>query len=116
MLAAARLCVLIEGTVKNQDWQSNQRKLILKSLVGPNHRRHSLCGLSFIGNQWIVVHCLDGLGVARKSFVGEVKHTCMWSNVTQPFENCEREIGRRQLMSETLADQPRQRSRVVHGV
>ncbi len=116
MLAAARLCVLILGAVKNQDRQSNQRKLLLKSLVGPNHGGHSLCWLSFVGNQWIVVHCLDSFGVARKSLVGEVKHMCMWRNVTQPFENCEREIGCRQLMSKTLADQPRQHSLVVEGV
>src|SRR5258708_36707663 len=116
MLAAAWLCVLIESAMKDQDRQSNQRKLLLESLVGPNHRGHSLCWLSLMGNQWIVVHCLDCFGVARKSLVGEAKHMCMWRNVTQPFENCEREIGRWQLMSETLADQPRQLSLVVEGV
>jgi hypothetical protein len=69
-----------------------------------------------MGDQWIVVHCLDSFGVARKPLVGEMKGMGMWRNVTQPFENCEREIGRRQLMSETLADQPRQLSLVVEGV
>ncbi len=33
----------------------------------------------------------------------------MWRNVAQAFENRKREIGSRQLMSETFADQPRQR-------
>jgi hypothetical protein len=42
--------------------------------AAPNHRGHSLCWLSFMGNQWIVVHCLDNFRVARKSLFGEVKH------------------------------------------
>jgi hypothetical protein len=41
---------------------------------------------------------------------------CMWRNVTQAFENRKREIGRRQLMSETFADQPRQVSLMVESV
>src|SRR5277367_3150609 len=116
MLAAAWPCVLIESAVKNQDRESHQRKLLLKSLVGPNHRGHSLCWLSLVGNQWIVVHHLDCFGVARKSLVGKMKHMRMRRDVTQPFENCERKIGRRQLMGETFADQPRQLCRMVESV
>jgi hypothetical protein len=85
-------------------------------LVGANERGHRLCGLSFVGNQWIVVHGLYGLGVARKSLVRQVEHMCVWRNVAQPLENREGEIGRRQLMSETFADQTRQLTLMVQRV
>src|SRR5277367_1561122 len=116
MLAAAWFCILIEGAVKNQDRQSNQRKLLFESLVGPNHRCHSLCWLSLIGDQWVVVHRLYCFGIARKSLVGKVKHMRMRRKVTQAFENRERKIGRWQLMRKTLADQPRQLGLVFESV
>src|SRR5277367_2726669 len=116
MLAAAWLCVFVERSMKNQDRQRNQRKLLLQSLVGPNHRGHSLRWLSLMGDQWIVVHRLDCFGIARKSLVGKAKHMRMRRKVTQAFENRERKIGRWQLMRETLADQPRQLSLVFESV
>src|SRR5216684_1966084 len=116
MLAAAWLCVLIESAMKDQERQCNKGKLLFESLVGPNHRGHSLRWLSFMGNEWVVVHGLDNFGVARKSLVGEVKHMCVWRDMTQPFENCQGKIGRRQFVRETFADQPRQLSLMVESV
>jgi hypothetical protein len=95
MPAAAWLCVLIGSAVKDQERQCNQRKFLLQSLIGLNQRGHRLCRLRFMSDEWIVVHCLDNFGVARKAFVRQVEHMCVWCDMTQPLENGEGKVGRR---------------------
>ncbi len=42
VLAAAGPRVLVEDTVENQDWQRDQRKIPLETVVSTDHRGHSL--------------------------------------------------------------------------
>jgi len=116
MLAAAWLRVLIQSAMENQDRQRNQMEFLFQSLVGADHCGHSLGWLSLMGNQRIIVHCLDYFGIAREPLVRKVKHMCVWSDVAQPFENRESEVGRGQFMRKAFAYQPRQLGLMVEGV
>src|SRR5436309_2422038 len=102
--------------MENEHRQSDERKFFFKTLVGANHFCQRLCGLRLVRDEGVVVHDLDNLGVAREEFVLEVEDMRMRRDVAQAFENGERKIGRRDLVSKTLADQTSEFSRVLQCI
>src|SRR5438093_13470594 len=102
--------------MENKDRQSDERKFLFKTLVGANHFWQRLCGLRLVRDERVVVHDLDDLGIAREEFVLEVKDMRVRGDVAQAFENGECKIGRRDLVSKTLADQTSEFSRVLQCI
>src|SRR5258708_33077913 len=107
-LAAARLRCLVERAVQDEHWKRDERELLLQPLVGADHRRYGLNGLNLPCDERVVVHRLNGRGIAGKVLVLQLKDMRMRQHVAQALEYGKGEIRRRQFVGETLADQARE--------